>query len=98
MSREIVIDKSYVTFPENKHRDTFLELEGWNSLCKLVKKTKFGKKSSNAADEVVADAFKAMIAAYMYDILEKFGYDIEGINVDFMHGYGLDVKFYRDGV
>ena len=27
MSRKIFIDKSYVDFPENKHRDTFLELE-----------------------------------------------------------------------
>ena len=67
-------------------------------MCKLVKKTKFGKKTSNAADEVIIEAFKAIVTAYIYDVLEKFGYDIEGINVDFLTDSGIDVKFYKDTI
>ena len=98
MSEKIYIDKSYVEFPENKHRDTFIELDGWDNLCGLLKKTKFGKLSTDSADELVAEAFRVIITAYMYSVLECLGYDIEGITVDFVHGYGIDVKFYKDMV
>lgn len=98
MSKRICIDKSYVDFPENKHQDTFIELDGWRNLCSLLKKTKYGSRSTDAADEIVVEAFKTMVSAYLYSVLESFGYDIESITVDFVHGYGIDVKFYKDAV
>lgn len=98
MSRSIWIDKSYVDFPENKHQDTFLELDGWNKLCSLIKKTKYGKESAGIADDIIVQSLKLMVIAYMYSVLESFGYDIEGIAIDFMHNYRLDVKYYIDTV
>ena len=36
LANEIIIDKSYVDFKENKHQDTFITSEGWTKLCRLV--------------------------------------------------------------
>lgn len=44
MSKEIVIDKSYVEFPENNHEKVFILETGWNEFCKLVYEIKFRKK------------------------------------------------------
>lgn len=98
MSRKIFIDKSYVDFPENKHRDTFLELEGWESVCKLVKRTKYGKITTDAADSLLHEAFKTIALAYLYDVLEKFGYDIENITLDVLNDTGIAVRFYKDTI
>ncbi len=98
MSRKIYIDKSYVDFPENKHNDTFLELEGWENVCKLVKRTKYGKISTEAADSLLHEAFKLMALGYMYDTLEKFGYDIEYITLDLLSRSGIMVRFYKDSI
>ena len=98
MSKRIYIDKSYVDFPENKHQDVFLELEGWENVCKLVKRTKYGKITTESADSLLHEAFKMMAIAYMYDVLEKFGYDIDGITLDVLNDYGIAVKFYKDGI
>ena len=98
MSKKIVIDKSYVDFPENKHQDVFLELEGWENVCKLVKRTKYGKITTESADSLLHDAFQMMILAYMYDVLEKFGYDINEITLDILNGSDIAVKFFKDTV
>ena len=36
LANEIIIDKSYVDFKENKHQDTFITSDGWTKLCRLV--------------------------------------------------------------
>ena len=36
LANEIIIDRSYVDFKENKHQDTFITSEGWTKLCRLV--------------------------------------------------------------
>ena len=74
----------------------FLELIGWENLCRLVKKTEFGKKSTILVDDVIADAFKVMIIAYIYSILEKYDYDIDGIQLDVIANSGINTKFYKD--
>lgn len=96
MSRKIYIDKSYVDFPENKHQDVFLELEGWDNVCKLLKRTKYGKITTDSADSLLHEAFKMMVLTYMYDVLEKFGYDIDDIALDVLNDFGIAVKFYID--
>lgn len=98
MSKHIYIDKSYVDFPENKHCDVFLELDGWQNMCKLIKKTKYGKISSNSADEILHETFKLIVVAYMYSVLEKFNYNIEDIQLDIVNGSGLDVRYYEDKI
>lgn len=98
MSRKIFIDKSYVDFPENRHRDTFLELEEWENVCKLVKRTKYGKITTDATDSLLHDAFKTIALAYLYDVLEKFGYDIENITLDVLNDTGIAVRFYKDTI
>lgn len=98
MSRKIFIDKSYVDFPENKHRDTFLELEEWENVCKLIKRTKYGKITTDATDSLLHDAFKTIALAYLYDVLEKFGYDIENITLDVLNDTGIAVRFYKDTI
>ena len=98
MSRKIFIDKSYVDFTENKHRDTFLELEEWENVCKLIKRTKYGKITTDATDSLLHDAFKTIALAYLYDVLEKFGYDIENITLDVFNDTGIAVRFYKDTI
>lgn len=97
MSKDIWIDKSYVDFPENKHKDVFLGLDGWENVCKLVRRTKYGKLSPKLADGILFEAFQLMMTAYMYDILEKFDYDISGINLDVLNK-GIETYFYKDGI
>lgn len=98
MSKRIYVDKSYVDFPENKHQDVFLELEGWENICKLVKRTKYGTIVSAASDTLLYDAFKQIAIAYMYTILEKYGYDIDNITLDTINGNGIMVKFFKDSI
>ena len=98
MSKQIYVDKSYVDFPENRHCDVFLELEGWQIMCKLIKRTKYGKISVNSVDDILCETFKTILLAYMYSTLEKFGYDIENIQLDIINGNKLNVKFYKDTV
>lgn len=98
MSKRIFIDKSYVDFPENKHKDVFIEYNGWKNLCKLLKKTKYCKEMSSITNNVLNDTFKVIVIAYIYHVLEIFGYDIENISVDFMLDCELSVKFHKDTV
>lgn len=98
VSKEICIDKSYVDFDENKHNDTFIELDGWNKLCKLVKKTKFGKNATPSQDEELDEAFKLLAYAYVYSILEKYGYDISCIQLSFKDNSSFRAIFLEDTV
>lgn len=63
-----------------------------------MKETKFGAKSGSLIDEVVIETFRMMIAAYLFNVLDLFGYDIDSINLDFPHGSKVNVKFYVDDV
>lgn len=61
LSREIVIDKTYVDYKGTKYEKTFMYEDGWNSLCELVMKTKFGKKATRDEDARLRESYKAMI-------------------------------------
>ena len=84
MSKEIIIDKSYVEFKENKHEKVFIPEDGWNKLCELVYDQKFSKKiknknSKNTIDQELQLIYKLLIKNYLYLVLDEFEYDINNI-------------------
>lgn len=95
MSDVIYIDKSYVDFPENKYNDVFLEFEGWENLCKLIKKTNYGEKSGEKISLILIDSFKLIITTYMYYILSLYDYNIEDITLDLLDSE-IVVKYFKD--
>jgi len=61
LSKEIYIDKTYVDYEGTKYEKTFMYEDGWNNLCNLVKKTKYGKKATKDEDDQLRESYKAMI-------------------------------------
>ena len=81
LSEEIVIDKSYVDFPENKHQKTFISLEAWDSLCALALVEHYieNGKVSKSQKQLMRDSYQLMAVCYIEQCLEDLGYDVSGI-------------------
>jgi len=82
LSKKIVIDKSYVSFPENKHEKTFIVESAWKKLCKMVIKSHFSSRSSTDDTATILEYYKQLINFYLYQCLDDLGYDIEGIYIE----------------
>ena len=57
LANKIYIDKTYVEFKENKHKDTFMYEDGWKQLCRLVLRTHFGNKATKEQDQQLREAY-----------------------------------------
>lgn len=96
MSKEIHIDKTYVSFPGNRWKDAFMVEEKWYELMKLIVgsdfgRRKYGKYSKKETDEIISSSIMAMSITYMYGVLENMGYDIENIELS-----PVECKFYSE--
>lgn len=96
LTKEICIDKSYVDFAGTKYEKAFLREDGWNELCDLVFKTKFGTKCSYADNELLVDAYKSMIVCYLYQTLSDLGFDIDNIRLEVADNAKFMVKIDKD--
>ena len=92
LSKEIMIDKSYVSYEGTKFEKTFIREEGWNELCKLVYKTRWGNRCTKTQNLVILEAYKAFIEYYLYQCLTDLGWDCDGINIDM----APDTKFMSE--
>lgn len=81
LSNEIIIDKSYVDFPENKHQKTFIHQEAWDSICALALVEHYLKapKVSKSQKALLRDSYQLMAICYIEQCLEDAGYDTAAI-------------------
>lgn len=98
LSKEIVIDKSYVQFKDNKHEDVFILEEGWNSVCKLAIDTKYGKNATKSENLILMESYMLMILCYLYHCLEILGYSSDGIIIDFTNKSKFMVEIHKDTI
>lgn len=98
ISNDISIDKSYVNVEGNLHQDTFIDEDGWNELCKLLKDTNFGNTATEEQNDEMSDAYMLMVIAYAYSILELYDIDIEDITIGIKPKTKFTIEFYKDYV
>lgn len=65
LAGEIVIDGSYVNFPENKHIDTFLMRGGWRKFCELILESDFGRNTTSDDRKKIIEIYNVMLISYM---------------------------------
>ena len=97
VSRDVVIDKSYVKFDGNKHEKTFLLESGWNALCETICDVFDGRcKKSVLNDPIIMDAYKQMLVLYTSQVLEDFGIKAQDIVVYMKPKSKLKAEFFED--
>lgn len=96
LTKEIHIDRTYVSFQGSKFKKTFLQESGWNALCETLVETDFGRKASAMEKAVWLEAYKMMIAAYIKHIFEDLNYDVDNMEFKVAADSKLSVKYYRD--
>ena len=98
LANEIIIDRSYVDFKENKHQDTFITSEGWTKLCRLVYDVQFNNRRVQNSTEILTQAYAEMSAAYVNICMQTFGYDPDHFTVEMVPGTRFLVKISQDTV
>lgn len=92
LSREIVIDKTYVSYEGTKFEKTFITEKGWKELCALVYCTRWGNKCTRYENVVILEAYKLFITYYLYQCLIDLGWDCGGISIEM----APDTKFMSE--
>lgn len=82
LSKEIVIDKTYVKYEGTKFEKTFITKHGWKDFCKILIDTRWGNKCTKYQNQVILEAYKMFIKCYIAQCLIDFGYDIDAITLD----------------
>lgn len=99
LCKMIMIDKSYVEYRGNKHKDGFLTTTGWNNLRKLLAKTEYGKKGNAKELATIDSAVSCMFVYYVYSVLDfNYGYDISQIILFQPPGSRYNVEYYEDTI
>lgn len=98
LANEIMIDKSYVDFKENKHQDTFITSDGWTKLCRLVCDLYLNNRKVQNSKEILTQAYAEMSAAYINLCLRTFGYDDDHFAVEMVPGSRFLADISRDTV
>lgn len=98
LANEIVIDRSYVDFKENKHQDTFITSDGWTKLCRLVCDLQFNNKHIQNSEAILTQAYAEMSAAYINMCLQIFGYDVDHFAVEMVPGTKFLAEISRDTI
>lgn len=96
ITEEIVIDKSYVEFSENKHEDVFMTEFGWNELCKLTIDTK--KNATKKQNITKLEAYMLMILSYIYLFFENLGYNTDEIYFEIAKDSRFMTTFCKDTI
>lgn len=81
MSRDIWIDRTYVAFRGNRWKDAFINEDMWYKFAKAVIKTDFGMKGSCKTREFVEEGTLVIALTYLYDVVMKYGYSPEDIEI-----------------
>jgi len=95
MSKDIWIDKTYVSFKKNRWRDAFIVEERWYDLVKLLTIStveKLNKKTQNALTE----ALMLITITYLYQIAEKFGFEVENIDIQVKQNSKIKTELFQD--
>lgn len=96
MSKEIWIDKTYVVFKGSIWKDAYIDEKRWYELIEMIKPQLFGKKITQKNKDTITIAILAIVINYMYNILEKYGYSIDDIDICVSKGSDMRVAYYND--
>lgn len=84
LSKEILIDYSYVQHSNTKYEKTFIAEKGWKTLCSALNKTNFGKLCSKEDNDILSAAYSMLIIQYLYQTLNDLGYDVANIYLEIL--------------
>lgn len=96
LSKNIVIDKTYVKYKGNHFRDAFLVEDKWYSFNKLVIDTDFGRKCGKKINDTICETLMAIALTYLYDCLVKYDYDPSEIEIGFIPKYRFRAEYEED--
>lgn len=82
MSKDIWIDKTYVSYKGSRWKNSlFTNEELWYDFCKMVIKTDLGKRGTKKDKELIVNSLVMIGISYLYLSVANFGYDTENINI-----------------
>ena len=96
LSKEIVIDKTYVKFKGNHFKDAFIVEDKWYKFNNLVIDSDFGRKSGKMVNDVICETLMAIALTYLYDCISKYGYDESEIEIGFIPKYKFRAEYEED--
>lgn len=86
MSQHIYIDKTYVAYKGTRWRDAFIVEKTWHRFCKLIVDTHFGNDAGEKINDYILNCLEMLAETYLYQILARYGYDPEFIELSFPEG------------
>ena len=96
LSKEIIIDKTYVKFKGNHFKDAFLIEDKWYKFNKLVIETDFGRKAGKMLNDTICETLMAIALTYLYDCIAKYDYDPSEIEIGFIPKYRFRAEYEED--
>jgi hypothetical protein len=96
MSKNIYIDKTYVHFKKTKWKDAFIKEKSWNKLCKLIVDTNFLENASEYEERCIMESIAVLSITYLYQILCKYGYDVQYIDISIKQNSEFKVIYEID--
>lgn len=96
LSKNILIDKTYVKFKGNHFKDAFLVEDKWYEFNKLIIDTDFGRKSGKKINDMIRETLMAIALTYLYDCISKYDYDPSEIEISYIPKYRFRVEYEED--
>lgn len=90
IGNSITIDKSFVEYQGTKFQKNFMREEGWNQLCALLTKTKYGLNATAYEKNELLICYTLIVQCYVYQLLDDIGIDIDELTIVLRDG----AKFY----
>jgi len=66
IGNSITIDKSFVEYQGTKFQKNFMREEGWNQLCALLTKTKYGLNATAYEKNELLICYTLIVQCYVY--------------------------------
>lgn len=96
MAQDIWIDKTYVNYKGTRWKNAFIVEDKWYELMRLVIKTNFGQKANRAQKSEILASFLVIAMMYLYDILEKYNYSVEDVDITFKTNKYVKMLYKED--
>ena len=96
LSKDIWIDKTYVSYRKTKYSDAFIKEKSWYDLCQLIIDTDLGTSCSKYEKMEIVDSLLVIVITYLYSCLCKYGYDVQYIEISFKQSSKFKVKYELD--
>lgn len=95
MSKDIWIDKTYVSYEKNRFRNAFIVEDKWYDFIKLMSISTMQKLDRRGC-KAIRDALTTIAVVYLYQVAERYGFNTEDIEIHISEQAKIKAELFRD--